>query len=178
MLTQHIIGGYMFLRALMGPTEVLTAFYLQPELIRALMDGWFRLADTALTKVQAHITLDEIFLAEDTCYRNGLLISPELFREFLMPYFQQLLSNAPVRAKSEHIYLGRRYRRPGGSSDRPLPGVRHGSHDAVRSGRGLRCDRDREEISGLGHGRRLSTSASWPKGPRPSTPNWSGSSRS
>ncbi len=41
--------------------------------------------------------IDEVFMAEDICYNHGLLISPDTFHEFLMPYYQQLLGNARAR---------------------------------------------------------------------------------
>ena len=36
-------------------------------------------------------------MAEDICYNHGLLISPDTMREFLTPYYQQLLTNARSR---------------------------------------------------------------------------------
>lgn len=104
MLTQGIIGGYMFLRALIGPEEVLYAFCDQPELIRTMMEGWFELVDAALARIQGVIELDEFLLDEDICYNAGLLISPTMFEEFLLPYYQQLVSNARSRQK-KRLYL-------------------------------------------------------------------------
>lgn len=97
MITQQIIGGYMYLRSLMGPVELLYLFYDQPELIHDCMKTWFELADEVIAKHQQYITLDEVYLAEDICYNQGSLISPDMMREFLFPYYQQLLINIRKR---------------------------------------------------------------------------------
>jgi uroporphyrinogen decarboxylase len=67
------------------------------------MQGWLNLMDAALARVQAEIEIDEIFTAEDICYNHGLLISPDSMREFLLPYYQQLLTSARRRQR-RHIY--------------------------------------------------------------------------
>jgi uroporphyrinogen-III decarboxylase len=96
-LTQRLIGAYMYLRALIGPQPLLYMIHDQPEVIRAAMQGWLDLMDAALTRVQAEVELDEVFIAEDICYNHGLLISPASVREFLLPYYRQLLANARAR---------------------------------------------------------------------------------
>lgn len=97
MITQHLIGGCMYLRSLFGPTEILYAFYDMPELIHRVMETWLALADFVIAKHQEHITLDILFLAEDICYNKGLLYSPDTVREFLFPYYQQLIKNIKER---------------------------------------------------------------------------------
>ena len=39
------VGGYMYLRSLIGPMDLLYAFYDQPDLIHDCMKTWFELAD-------------------------------------------------------------------------------------------------------------------------------------
>ena len=107
MIGQNLIGGYMYLRSLMGPESVLYAFYEQPELIHACMKTWFDLADAIIARHQQHVTLDEIFFAEDICYNHGPLIAPDTLREFLLPYYQQLIANVRQRQIDEtrHLYI-------------------------------------------------------------------------
>ena len=107
MISQRIIGCYMYLRSLMGPEEVLYAFYDAPELIHRCLQGWFRLADAVTARYQQAVTFDEVFFAEDICYNHGPLISPEMIREFLFPYYQQLLANirSRQRDRSRHLYV-------------------------------------------------------------------------
>jgi len=104
MVGQPVIGGYMYLRSLMGPEELLVAFYDQPDLIHAMMRRWVELANAALTRIQAHVELDQISLGEDICYNHGPLISPDMIREFLLPYYQEVVGGARARQK-RRLYL-------------------------------------------------------------------------
>jgi len=71
------------------------------------MATWLELADAVLAKHQEHVTIDEIFFAEDICYNNGPLISPDMMREFLVPYYQQLIANLRSRQidRTRHLYV-------------------------------------------------------------------------
>jgi uroporphyrinogen decarboxylase len=97
MLSQHVIGGYMYLRSLFGPEGVLYAFYDHPELVHECMATWLELAEAVITRHQEFVTLDELFLAEDICYNHGPLCSPDMFREFLAPYYRRLVQNLKAR---------------------------------------------------------------------------------
>ena len=101
---QQMIGGYMYLRALMGPEGLLYGTYDFPEVIHAAMQGWFDISDAGIARVQAVAEIDEIFMGEDICYNHGLLISPDQVREFLFPYYQQLLNNARARQSRPLAY--------------------------------------------------------------------------
>lgn len=90
---QHMVGGYMYLRSLMGPEGLLYMFYDDPDLIHACMRQWLVLADSVIERHQRHVCIDELFIDEDICYNHGSLISPDMMREFLLPYYQQLLAN-------------------------------------------------------------------------------------
>ncbi|MCG3177982.1 MAG: hypothetical protein BIFFINMI_00305 [Phycisphaerae bacterium] len=92
-VSQRVIGGYMFLRSLIGPEQLFYAFYDMPEVIEECMQAWLALADAVIARHQRHVTIDEIFLAEDICYNHGPLCSPEMMRRFLLPYYQQLITN-------------------------------------------------------------------------------------
>jgi len=107
MITQHLAGSFMFLRSMVGPTELLYAFYDQPELIETIMQRWLELADAVTSAHQRYVTYDEIFFAEDNCYNNGPLISPDMTREMLLPYYKELLRRVRERQldKSRHLYL-------------------------------------------------------------------------
>lgn len=96
-MSQRVIGGYMYLRSLIGPVELLYAFHDQPDLIHDCMQTWLRLADVVVARHQEAVTLDEVFFAEDICYNHGPLISPGMMAEFLLPYYQQLITNARSR---------------------------------------------------------------------------------
>jgi len=107
MISQQLVGGYMYLRSLIGPEALLYMVYDAPELIHDCMETWFQLADAVIARHQEHVTLDEFFLAEDICYNHGLLISPDMMREFLFPYYRKLIANVRRRQidQSRHLYI-------------------------------------------------------------------------
>lgn len=107
MVTQGLIGGYMYLRSLIGPADLLYMFYDNPGLIHDCMKTWFDLADHIISVHQQYLTLDELFLAEDICYNGGPLISPDMMREFLFPYYHELIKNVRRRQidSSRHMYI-------------------------------------------------------------------------
>jgi len=93
----NLVGGYMYLRSLMGPVDLLYIFYDDPDLIHRCMETWLNLADKVYTEMQKEIVFDEVFIGEDICYNHGSLISHNMIREFLFPYYRQLLSNVKAR---------------------------------------------------------------------------------
>lgn len=110
MVEQYLVGGYMYLRSLMGPEGLLYMFYDDPALVHDCMETWFHLADSIIARHQQAVSLDEILLDEDICYNHGPLISPDMIRAFLLPYYQQLLANARRRqldpARPLHYHVG------------------------------------------------------------------------
>jgi hypothetical protein len=96
-VTQNLIGGYMYLRSLIGPEGLLYAFYDMPEVVHDCMRRWLELADAVTARHQEHVTIDELYLAEDICYNHGSLVSPDMMREFIIPYYQQLIANVRRR---------------------------------------------------------------------------------
>jgi hypothetical protein len=102
---QNSIGGYMYLRALAGPEGICYMVVDNPALVHKMMRRWLDLAEALTAKVQAFgIEYDELFFDEDICYNHGLLISPDMVREFIFPYYQQLLANMRSRQK-RRIYF-------------------------------------------------------------------------
>jgi uroporphyrinogen decarboxylase len=92
-----LTAGYMYLRSLMGPVDVMYLLYDNPDLIDRCMRAWFKVVDYVLAEYQKHVTIDELFFEEDICYNHGFLISEEMIRQFLFPYYQQVLANARSR---------------------------------------------------------------------------------
>lgn len=103
---QSIVGGYMYLRSLIGPEELLYMFYDDPDLIHACMQQWLKLADSVIARHQQVLPIDELFIGEDICYNHGPLISPDMMKEYLLPYYQQLLSNMRRRQLDPSRPLG------------------------------------------------------------------------
>ncbi|HML45492.1 MAG TPA: uroporphyrinogen decarboxylase family protein [Clostridia bacterium] len=92
-VVQRVVGGYMYLRSLIGPEGLLYMFYDDPELIHDCMRTWFELADSVIAHHQKFVSFDELFFGEDICYNHGSLISPDMMKTFLLPYYQQLYTN-------------------------------------------------------------------------------------
>lgn len=107
MIVQRVVGGYMYLRSLMGPEGVLYMFYDQPELVHACMEAWLNLADPIIALYQQYVTIDEFFIGEDICYNHGPLISPDMIREFIFPYYRRLIDNIKSRQldPDRHLYF-------------------------------------------------------------------------
>jgi len=79
-------------RYLMGVENLLMKYYDDPEMMKDmnnyLADFWIALFDGVLKEVD----VDAVFIWEDMCYKGGPLISPEMFREFILPGYQKLTS--------------------------------------------------------------------------------------
>lgn len=106
---QNMIGGYMYLRSLMGPEELLYKFHDDPDLIHDCMQTWLELSDAVVAYHQRYVTLDQLAFGEDICYKTASLISPDMMREFLFPYYQQLITNTRQRQldpqRKLHIFI-------------------------------------------------------------------------
>ena len=105
MVCQRILGGYMYLRALMGPEALFYAWYDMPDLIHDCMQTWLALSEAVIARHQKRVSLDEMFFSEDICYNHGLLVSPDMMHEFLVPYYQQLMSNVKSRQLDQSLRL-------------------------------------------------------------------------
>jgi len=107
MIQQNVIGGYMYLRSLIGPMDLMYAWYDMPDVVHDCMKTWLELADAVTARFQQHLTLDELFFGEDICYNHGPLCSPAMMREFILPYYRQLKADIRSRQidKSRHMYF-------------------------------------------------------------------------
>ena len=86
------LGFYGTPRALLGEVQVLTAYYDCPDLMRDMVND---LADFMIALYDQVLDLIDVDLAliwEDMAYKNGPLISPALFREFMLPAYRKLTS--------------------------------------------------------------------------------------
>jgi len=107
LIIQQIGGGYMYLRSLLGPMGILYAFYDQPDLVHDCMKTWLELAQVVTANHQHYVTVDQVFFGEDICYKNGPLISPTMVREFLFPYYQQIIADIKARQidRGRHLFV-------------------------------------------------------------------------
>jgi len=84
-------------RFLMGEVALLMGFLESPDLVRRIVnhltDLWAALYDRVLSQVR----VDCIHIWEDMSFKNGPLISPALFREFLAPAYRKVTEVARGR---------------------------------------------------------------------------------
>ncbi len=87
-------GFFWFPRTMMGFTELMLAFYDQPELLhkinKDLLDFNLQLLEQ-IAKIGNPVFMT---IAEDMSYNNGPMISRRLMDEFLSPYYEKLLARA------------------------------------------------------------------------------------
>jgi uroporphyrinogen decarboxylase len=79
-----------FVRELMGPERTLYAFYDDPWLIHDMMEHNTEFVLSLLPRVLAEAPMTAIYFWEDMAYRAGPLISPRMFREFMLPRYRRI----------------------------------------------------------------------------------------
>lgn len=83
-----------FVRELMGPERALYAFHDEPDLVHEMMETSTRLVLGLLPRVAREAPLTSVFFWEDMCYRGGPLISPAMFREFMVGRYRRVTERA------------------------------------------------------------------------------------
>ncbi len=86
----HLDGFFAYPRELMGFNNFLVSLYEEPELIRMMIgdrvEFYIKLYEKAIRDTRP----DFAFIWEDMCYKNGPMLSPEMFGEFLQPAYRRL----------------------------------------------------------------------------------------
>ena len=59
-------------------------FYGDPDFVTELVAFQEYRLTTLIQSVTRDVRIDRLFIREDMCYRNGPLISPDLFRKILL----------------------------------------------------------------------------------------------
>ncbi|MHC4983829.1 MAG: uroporphyrinogen decarboxylase family protein [Planctomycetota bacterium] len=83
-------GVYGFARRMMGDENLAYAFYDDPALVHDIMDSYTLMAVAVWEKMTAEVHFDLIECWEDMASKNGPLISPTHFREFMKPNYQRI----------------------------------------------------------------------------------------
>ncbi len=91
--TNGSFGLYFALRKWMGTENLSLAFYDQPkmvhEMVELLADFFIELTEPALGEVD----FDYFNFSEDFAFKTGPLLSPRLFREFLLPAYRRIIEH-------------------------------------------------------------------------------------
>ena len=83
-------GVYGFPREIMGDENLAYAFYDDPKLVHNIMDAYTDVAISIWEKMVSEVDFDIIECWEDMASRNGSIISPKTFREFMTPNYQKI----------------------------------------------------------------------------------------
>jgi uroporphyrinogen decarboxylase len=84
-------GFLGFPRHLMGVTNYLLKLYDDPGLIKEINEFYLHFVMDYWGAIFDEVQVDCVFIFEDMSYRSGSLISLAMVREFLLPYYRELI---------------------------------------------------------------------------------------
>jgi uroporphyrinogen decarboxylase len=98
-------GGmyFAFLNEHMGTSRLMYAYFESPGFIHEVNDMLCLLCEHALKTVLPAFQLDQVGYHEDMAYRNGSMISPAMFREFMTPYYRRVTSITDAHGIDLHV---------------------------------------------------------------------------
>lgn len=83
-------GFFGILREWTGLDNLLYMFYDDPKLVEDMMDHMLHFMMAIAQRVLKDIRIDVIHFWEDMAYKAGPLISPDMFRKFMIPRYRQI----------------------------------------------------------------------------------------
>jgi len=84
------LGVFSSLRTLLGFERLMYTFFDDPQLIRDILDHLTNLWLALFEQVLADTDVDYAYFWEDMSYKSGPMVSPRIFREFLLPVYQRI----------------------------------------------------------------------------------------
>ncbi|MBN1348123.1 hypothetical protein JXJ21_01805 [candidate division KSB1 bacterium] len=96
-INMSFIGFYGQLRNWMGVENLSLAFYDMPDLIHQMVGHWAELLTSQIERLPPDIIIDQVNWWEDMASKNGPLVSPAVFREFLQPGYRRVMTEAKKR---------------------------------------------------------------------------------
>jgi len=87
-------GIYGFARERMGDEALALAFYDDPDLVHDIIDSYTDMAIAIWEKQVREVDFDLIECWEDMASKNGSMVSPATFREFLAPAYRRVAAFA------------------------------------------------------------------------------------
>ena len=89
-LGMYMDGFFSTPRELLGVENQLMMYYDDPQLMHDINDRLANVWLAMLEEVVSRVELDFVCVWEDMAFKNGPLVSPRLFGEFIVPYYQRL----------------------------------------------------------------------------------------
>ena len=87
---QSMCGPYRMLWLMFGDIGIAYAMADSPALVHEVLRTWLELVKQSLERIFSYIDIDSVDLLEDICYKQGMMLSPDCFRRYLLPYYQEL----------------------------------------------------------------------------------------
>ncbi len=86
------VGFFGPIRYFLGEVRLMTCYYDDPDFIRDIVDDMLKFYMEVYSPVLGRVEVDVFTMWEDMCYNSGPLISPEMFREFMLPAYKKFTS--------------------------------------------------------------------------------------
>jgi len=83
-------GFFSIPRELLGVTRQLMMYYDDSQLMNDINEHLANVWLAMLEEVVSKVDLDFVYVWEDMAFKNGPLVSPRLFEEFITPYYKQV----------------------------------------------------------------------------------------
>lgn len=89
-LTISFQGFFGFPRELMGIENLAMAYYLDPDLVQGIVEDRCSFIKRLFLPILKQFPVECVLIWEDMAYKTGAMISPTTFREFMLPYYQEV----------------------------------------------------------------------------------------
>ncbi len=84
-------GGFFgWIRGMMGVKTAVRTFYSDPDLVKDIFDFRAKMMRRSVKEAVSEVDIDFSSWWEDMCYNSGPLISPKLFKEFMVPQYKKI----------------------------------------------------------------------------------------
>ncbi|HIQ97973.1 MAG TPA: hypothetical protein IAB26_15595 [Candidatus Limivivens merdigallinarum] len=103
-LRMNLEGFFWIPRELLGIEEHLYAFYDEPKLLHEINSFVLKFYETWLGRILEVVQPDVVYLQEDLSGKNGPMISPEFFEEFVGDYYRKLIPQMKA-AGVENVFV-------------------------------------------------------------------------
>jgi hypothetical protein len=90
----YVCGLFGLARHLLGFENLMFAYSDMPALIHTIGAQWVTMHTALLEHIAATTRVDAVYFWEDMAYRNGPMIGPATFREFMSPYYTRVIDCA------------------------------------------------------------------------------------
>jgi len=88
-----LVGLYAFWRNFWGEHNLAYAFYDAPETLHDMARSWLSVHCECSPRILDSVDIDYVLFHEDMAFKNGPLIGPSTFDEFMAPYYRELFSH-------------------------------------------------------------------------------------